>query len=64
LKDQAFIHDFILGRDFLRSQNLTVTFKFRENKGEEEDNRLSLFAELSLTVEDNISKLEGQLQLL
>jgi len=62
LKDQAFLQDFILGRDFLRSQNLTVTFKFRENKDKEEDNKLGLFVELPLHVEDNTSELEGQLK--
>jgi len=63
IKDQAFSHDLILGRDFLSSQNLTVMFRFREHESEEENNRLGLFAELPLFIDDNmLTKLEGQLQ--
>jgi len=63
IKDQAFSHDLILGRDFLGSQNLTVVFRFREGEGEEEKNRLGLLAELPLFVDDNmLTKFEGQLQ--
>jgi len=54
LKDQAFAHDLILGREFLSSQKLTVTFKFSENSSEEEYNKLGLFAELPLHVADNV----------
>jgi len=62
IKGQAFPHDFILGRDFLSTQNLTVIFRFRDQEGEENNNNLSLFAELPLYVSDNtFSKLEGQL---
>jgi len=63
IKDQAFPHDFILSRDFLSTQNLTVIFRFREHEGEERNiDNLSLFAELPLFVNDvTDSKLEGQL---
>jgi len=62
IKDQAFPHDFILGRNFLSTQNLTLIFRFREQEGEERNNNLSLFAELPLFVnDDTFSKLEGQL---
>jgi len=61
IKDQAFPHDLILGRDFLSSQNLTVIFRFRDQEGEG-NNNLSLFAELPLFVSENtFTKLEGQL---
>jgi len=63
IKDQAFPHDFILGRDFLSTQRLTVVFRFREYSGEENNNNLSLFAELPLFVDENsCSKLEGHLE--
>jgi len=62
IKDHAFTN-IILGRDFIIAQNLTVIFKFRENNGEEKYNKLGLFAELSLHVDDEpLTKLERQLQ--